>query len=284
MTHQARDQTKAAAPSPSSPPPPSHPQHHGPSGLVIFLIIVIIFLILCAVALFAFRHLQARRLGLPTSYNPFRTTAGASRSTSSSPSSSGPWGWVKAQLHRLTNGRQRTAGGAYEEPLGGVGGIGGGRRSTRGFGPLDPDEAWDSRVGNEADTYGPGGYYEEQELGLHSGGPDPEPYGGSEYGGARAHLSTAAPPAYDGEPAASRGRSRERDPSPLVGPGRHDRYPPDHDQTRLENPFDDAGAERSQLGGGGGGGALRTLDPMPADVAAGHHPAAGPGGTDASTR
>ena len=31
---------------------------------------------------------------------------------------------------------------------------------------MDPDEAWDARVGAEADGYGSGGYYEEQELGL----------------------------------------------------------------------------------------------------------------------
>lgn len=52
----------------------------------------------------------------------------------------------------------RSSAGAYEQPLQG----GAGRR---GFGPLDPDEAWDSRVGHEADTYGPYGGYEEQELG-----------------------------------------------------------------------------------------------------------------------
>jgi hypothetical protein len=42
---------------------------------------------------------------------------------------------------------------------------------------LDPDEAWDARVGHEADQ---GGYYEEQELGLHD--PNPGPYGGRGYG------------------------------------------------------------------------------------------------------
>jgi len=70
---------------------------------------------------------------------------------------------------------------------------------------MDPDEAWDTRVGNEADAYvgtGPGGYYEGQELG-------PTPGRASPYAGA------AAMPAY-GEGADARGRSKSRDP-PLPG-------------------------------------------------------------------
>jgi hypothetical protein len=42
---------------------------------------------------------------------------------------------------------------------------------------LDPDEAWDARVGHEADQTG---YYEEQELGLQD--PNSGPYGGRGYG------------------------------------------------------------------------------------------------------
>jgi hypothetical protein len=62
------------------------------------------------------------------------------------------------------NRNNRVAGGAYEEPLSNVRG---GRGGNRGFGPLDPDDAWDTRVGTEADAYGPGGYDEEHEVGLH---------------------------------------------------------------------------------------------------------------------
>lgn len=40
---------------------------------------------------------------------------------------------------------------------------------------MDPDEAWDARVDQEA-----GGYYEEQELGLQD--PSHGPYGGGGYG------------------------------------------------------------------------------------------------------
>ena len=70
----------------------------------------------------------------------------------------------------------RTAGGAYEST--GYGGSSGGRGrgDRRGFGALDPDEAWDSRVDNEAS-----GYYEEQELGGLSD-PAHGPYGGGGYG------------------------------------------------------------------------------------------------------
>lgn len=68
----------------------------------------------------------------------------------------------------------RTTTGAYESTSYGVGApSSGGPR--RGFGPLDPDEAWDARVENET-----GGYYEEQELGLQD--PTRGPYAGGGYG------------------------------------------------------------------------------------------------------
>lgn len=71
---------------------------------------------------------------------------------------------------------KRTAGGAYENT--GYGGARNVGRDRRGFGPLDPDGAWDARVGNEADYAG--NYYEEQELGLQD--PSHGPYGGGGYG------------------------------------------------------------------------------------------------------
>ena len=84
---------------------------------------------------------------------------------------------------------------------------GAGSRRARG---LDPDEAWDTRVGNEADAHGgsgPGGYYEEQELGL---APTPGP--DDLY---RRH-DEAGMSAY-GEGADIRGRSKSRDPPDVVG-------------------------------------------------------------------
>lgn len=70
---------------------------------------------------------------------------------------------------------KRTAGGAYENTGYGAGQARGAARD-RGFGPLDPDEAWDARVDNEASGY----YGEDQELGLQD--PGHGPYGGNGYG------------------------------------------------------------------------------------------------------
>lgn len=74
-------------------------------------------------------------------------------------------GWAKDKVAALRNKSTRGPGG-YEEPLGSFSAQGG-RGGRRGFGALDPDDAWDARVGTEADAYGPGGYYEEAEVGLH---------------------------------------------------------------------------------------------------------------------
>ena len=115
--------------------------------------------------------------------------------------------------------------GAYEQPLGPGG--------TRG---LDPDEAWDARVGAEADGYGAGGYYEEQELGLRP--PASGAYAGGGYGGG----STQALPDYGEE----RGRSVSRAGGAQVGGGQKgldERY---DEEMGHEDPFGDE-AERSEL-------------------------------------
>ncbi|KAL2355265.1 hypothetical protein BJ546DRAFT_1126988 [Cryomyces antarcticus] len=161
------------------------------SGWGVFVIVVVVFLIFAAIGWVIFAHLRARRLGLPPPrLNPFSSRSGASRNYPS-PAFSGPFAWLTSKFRALRSGR--TAGGGYEEATSG--------RDRRGFGPLDPDEAWDTRVGNEADVYGPGGYYEEQELGLHGAGP----YGGSGYGG-----QTPGAAAVE-DPLAIRGRSRGRE-------------------------------------------------------------------------
>ena len=75
--------------------------------------------------------------------------------------------WLNETFSKLTRGRSRQTGAGYEA-TGASGGFGGrGPRRAN----LDPDEAWDSNVGNEA-------YYEEQELGLHA----PTGYTGAGYG------------------------------------------------------------------------------------------------------
>lgn len=99
---------------------------------------------------------------------------------------------------------------------------------------MDPDEAWDTRVGNETDSYGvsgPGGYYEDQELRL---APTPgldNPYA--------SHHEAAMSPYGEGE----RGRSKSRDPSGMMGgqQGLDTRY--DQEMGRADNkqnnPFSD---------------------------------------------
>lgn len=95
--------------------------------------------------------------------------------------------------HSLRSGR--SAGGAYEGTSYGGGGGNYSEGGRRGFGPLEPDEAWDARVDNEG-----GGYYEEQELGLQD--PSHGPYGGGGYG----DVGTAS-----GDDPRGRSRSRNRE-------------------------------------------------------------------------
>ena len=128
--------------------------------------------------------------------------------------------------------------GAYEQPLGP-----GARRG------LDPDEAWDARVGAEADGYGAGGYYEEQELGLRP--PASGAYAGGGYGGGSQAL-----PDYGEE----RGRSISRAGIPHIGGGQKgldERY---DEEMGHEDPFGDE-AERSEL---------RGVSPRPHEEGKGH--------------
>jgi hypothetical protein len=206
------------------------------SGIVAFIIIIAIVFVIGAVGWLIYTHLRARRLGLPqptlSSYNPFGD--GAQRYDGGS-SQGGIMARFKGIFSKKNN---RSAGGAYEEPLSNNVR---GRANNRGFGPLDPDEAWDARVGTEADAYGPGGYYEEQELGLHSGP------------GLGATLSVASP--GFGE---HRGRSLSREPEPYIGgnqTGLDRRYDEDILKKAPQNPFGDE-AEASNV-------SLRGVSPRP---------------------
>ena len=145
------------------------------------------------------------------------------RHTENYPAPSGIVGWAKSKFQSLKGSGSRS--GAYEQPLGG-----GARRG------LDPDEAWDARVGAEADGYGAGGYYEEQELGLRP------PGGGSHAGGGYGGQEHALP-----EYGEERGRSLSRTQSPYIGGGQQgldQRY----DEEMGNDPFGDE-AERSELRG-----------------------------------
>jgi hypothetical protein len=179
------------------------------------------------------------------SYIPFLKTSQPTYGVQPAPG--GIIGWINDRIRIFRNRHNRTAAGAYE------GGSGPASRSRRGFGPLDPDEAWDSRVGAEAD-YGYG--YEEQELGLHSHADT----GYAGVGGAGRRLETdsypmnlAATPGggrseygvEEGE--RGRGRSRERDDGLTPAGARR-------------NPFEDD-AEPSNI-------SLRGVSPRPIDTEA----------------
>ena len=215
-------------------------------GLGAFFIIVAFLLIAGLAAWVFYTHLRARRLGLPqptlSSYNPFSRSE---RYGAPGPAPGGIVGWVNDKVRAFRNRNNRSAGGAYEEPLSSNVR---GRASNRGFGHLDPDEAWDARVGTEADAYGPGGYDEEQELGLHRpGGLAPTP--------------GMAPPGY-GEGA--RGRSLSREPEPYIGgsqAGLDRRYDEEMGKGKAPvtlNPFDDS-AEPSNV-------SLRGISPRAIDT------------------
>ena len=196
-----------------------------------------VIILLIPIAYFAFifyRRFQAQKQGLPPpNFNPFNRgdRDGASRIY---PAPSGIVGWAKNKYYALRGSRSQT--GAYEQTSLGAGG-------RRG---LDPDEAWDSRVGAEADGYGSGGYYEEQELGLRPPPPGRNDYAGGGYG------NDGSLPSYGNEDM-HRGRSLSRDDTAYVGGGQKGldkRYDEEthHGTGERENPFGDA-AEASSMRG-----------------------------------
>lgn len=202
-------------------------------GTVGVVILVVIFSIIIAISSWIiFVHLRARRLGLPqptlSSYNPF---ARSEYYSGPRPAPGGIVGWFNDKIRTFKTRNNRTAGGAYEEPLSSNVR---GRGANRGFGPLDPDEAWDARVGTEADAYGPAGYYEEQELGL-------------------THSEDTT---HEVE------RGRTRDPEPYIGgskAGMDRRYDEEMGKRPTKNPFDDTNAEPSNI-------SLRDDSPRPIDT------------------
>jgi len=211
------------------------------SGVGFFFIVIAFVVVVGLAGWFIYAHWRARKLGLPTptlsSYNPFSNSS--PRYGAPSPAPGGIVGWVNDKVRAFKNRNNRSAGGAYEEPLSSNVR---GRASNRGFGPLDPDDAWDARVGTEADAYGPGGYYEEQELGLHP-----------QQGGLAA-TPGAAPSGY-GE---DRGRALSREPEPYIGgsqAGLDRRYNEEMGVKPATNPFEDS-AEPSNV-------SLRGVSPRP---------------------
>ncbi|CAJ2513655.1 Uu.00g017740.m01.CDS01 [Anthostomella pinea] len=230
-----------------------------------FFIVLVVLLIAAAVGWVTFTQLRARRLGLPapplSSYNPF-ARSGPSPYGPPQPASGGIGSWFSDKLRSLrsSGGGGRSAAGAYEAPS--SSNVRGGRR---GFGALDPDEAWDTRVGNEADTYGPGGYYEEQELGLH---PRSQGYGHDQNQGHDAHEAYSGS-GYEMNVPREEERGRTMSRSPGVGGGLG---VPGAAGGRggSRNPFDDDSAEPSNI-------SLRGVSPRPIDTGVGRHTGGGGG-------
>lgn len=188
------------------------------NGFLIFLI-VIIFLVGGAYGGWvAYSRLRASRNGLPPpSLNPiaaFRGSSGGSNSANyPGPAPTGIKGWIDAQVHKFKNRNNRYAAGAYESSSGGgagAGGFGAGGRPRGAGNRLDPDEAWDARVGNEA-------YYEEQELGLHEPAGHAGAGGYSHAAGGSATSNPFENTAYEPE----RGRSRNREYDESAAPLHH---------------------------------------------------------------
>ncbi|PHH73126.1 hypothetical protein CDD82_5636 [Ophiocordyceps australis] len=163
-------------------------------GIIIALVVL---LGVAAAGWLVFAQLRARRLGLPppslSSYLPWRQSDNAYGPPRPAPG--GITGWVNDQMRKLKQRGNRSAGDGYEQTTLHAHGGGAGRR---GFGPLDPDEAWDARVGAEADGYG---LYDEHELGPGRGRSTE--YRGGEY---TTNLAPLHPQATSHDDTPSRGR------------------------------------------------------------------------------
>ncbi|TQV96602.1 hypothetical protein V2A60_003012 [Cordyceps javanica] len=201
------------------------------------IIAIVVLALAAAVGWFAFTQYRARRLGLPapslSSYLPWKSRDNPYGPPQPAPG--GVTGWFNDQIRKFKNRNNRSAAGAYEPSNRGA--AGGPRGAHRA---LDPDEAWDTRVGNEADNYG---YYEE-ELTARGGGGGGGLRSSTEYhGGSGYNMNLAATPrrehADDDDVDLERGRQPSR--SPGGGP-------------RGNNPFDDDHAE-----------SLRGVSPRPMD-------------------
>ncbi|KAK1752092.1 hypothetical protein QBC47DRAFT_405293 [Echria macrotheca] len=178
-----------------------------PAGVAILVIILLV--LAGGGGWIIFTRIRAQRLGLPapplSSYIPF--VKSSSPYGPPQPAPGGVVGWINDRIRAFKNRNNRTAAGAYEGPSGG--GPAPGARGARGFGPLDPDEAWDSRVGHEADDPYSGGYYEERvELGLGPGAAKRNNLGTAYENGSSYQMNLATTP---GE--GDRGRQRSRSPA-----------------------------------------------------------------------
>lgn len=215
------------------------------NGASLFFLLLLLLVILPVGGWIGYTRWRAHQQGLPpppwSSYIPFKKSQ--TSNYPAAPRQGGAIGWVK---DKWANMQSHRAGSGYA----------GARRGERGFGSLDPDAAWDDRVGHEADAPYGGTGYEEQELGLHppGGTADAGPYGmhGGGYAGSRNVL-----PEYGQD----RGRTRSREDLSYVG-GSHQ---------GLDDRYDEVVHGQSSKGpyGGGNGadsGVMRALSPRPHEL------------------
>ena len=176
-----------------------------------FFLLLLLLSIFGFVGRVLFIRYRATRQGLPPpSWRSYFWFVPTQNTNYPAARASNPLDWIKDQFAKLRSGR--TARGAYEE-AGDTAypGPSSGARRGRGL----EDDAWDTRVGND-DPYeaGPGGYYEEQELGI---APTPglrnEPYAG-----ASQDYMNASRSEYDPD---HRGRSKSREPPTATGNSGH---------------------------------------------------------------
>lgn len=192
------------------------------NGWLVFAIILVLLLSGAYFGWYFYARWNASRNGLPApSMNPlvaFSQSSGGGNAGSNYPGPApvGIKGWFNAQVYKFKNRNNRyTTGGGYEEPAYGAG-------ATRGRGAgsrLDPDEAWSSRVGDEA-------YYEEQELGLHESSST-YAHSSNPYQSSAAHGGPTPGLSHD----QARGRSRQRE-----------SYDEHNDGQSTRNPFGDDNA------------------------------------------
>ena len=207
------------------------------NGAGLFFLLLLLLVILPIGGWIGYTRWRAHKQGLPppplSSYIPFKKSPSSSNYPAA-PRQGGAIGWIK---DKWSNFQSHRAGSGYA----------GTRRGERGFGPLDPDAAWDDRVGAEADHPYGGAGYEEQELGLHPPGvrQDAGPYGmhGGGYAGSRNVL-----PEYGEE----RGRSRSREDLSYVGGS----------QRGLDERYEEVAHGKKPAGDGG----LRAMGPRPHEL------------------
>jgi hypothetical protein len=167
------------------------------NGAGLFFLLLLLLVILPAAGWVGYTRWRAHQQGLPppplSSYIPFKKSSGSTYPVAPAPS--GVVGWFQDKFQTIKNRGTGMQGSSAHA------------RGRGSFAQLDPDGAWDDRVGNEADAYGRIGDYEEQELGVHpayGGGKTAYGAGQTAYG-----SSSAGGPQHRAEE--SRGRSRNRD-------------------------------------------------------------------------